>query len=271
MERLGRSDFGTRNFNVVINAYAKSNDRFAADKAHRLLRNMQDSQHVKPDVISYTSVMECYSKSADPNASVAALELLETCFEKSATDPSLRPNLRTFTMAISALAHCPRQGNAAKARDLLTRLVELYETTGDSSLKPNEYPYNYAINCAANTMGRDKLEAFSIATKTFQEMRNSLLVKPDSFTYAFWIKACNNLLPPRSELHTKCVRFAFEECKKDGLVTKELLNRLQKGSSQKVISSLLGNNTSGYRSLQVHDVPPSWSRNTKRKTKDEQT
>lgn len=174
-------------------------------------------------------------------------------------------------MAISALAHCPRQGNAAKARDLLTRLVELYETTGDSSLKPNEYPYNYAINCAANTMGRDKLEAFSIATKTFQEMRNSVLVKPDSFTYAFWIKACNNLLPPRSELHTKCVRFAFEECKKDGLVTKELLNRLQKGSSQKVISSLLGNNTSGYRNLQVHDVPPSWSRNTQQKTKDEQT
>jgi hypothetical protein len=223
--------------------------------------------HVHADIISYTSVMECYANSADPNASLAAVELLETCFEKSTKDPSLRPNLRTFTMAILALARCPRQGNALKARELLTRLVELYERTGDASLKPNEYPYNYVLNCAANTMGPDKLDAFSIATKTFQEMRNSTLVQPDSFTYAFWVKACNNLLPPRSELHTKCVSFAFEECKKDGFVTNEVLTRLQQGSSANVIQSLLGSNTKGYRNLQVQDLSPSWSRNTKRSMK----
>jgi hypothetical protein len=270
MERMGNDYLTNRNFNIVINAYAKSNDRFAANKAHRLLRKMEASTLVQPDIISYTSVMECYANSADSNASIAAVELLETCFEKSTMDDvSLRPNLRTFTMAILALSKCPRQGNAHKARELLTRLVELYQSTGDASLKPNEYPYNYVLNCAANTMGpdQDKLVAFSIAAKTFQEMRNSALIKPDSYTYAFWIKACNNLLPPRSELHTKCVSFAFEECKKGGLVTNEVLTRLQQGSSANVIQSLLGNNTTGYRNLQVQDVSPSWSRNIKRNMK----
>jgi hypothetical protein len=148
--------------------------------------------------------------------------------------------------------------------------VDLYETTGNESLRPNEYPYNYVINCAANTLGttKEKIQAFQLATKTYQDMRNSSLVSPDSFTYAFWIKACNNLLPRSSELHTKCVSIAFEQCKKDGLVTNEVLNRLQRGSSSKVVGALLesGEVESGHRSgsVQVRDLPPIWSRNSLR-------
>ena len=261
-----------RNFNVVINAYAKSKDWLAASKAHRLLKRMEESNQVQPDIYTYTSVMECYSKSSDPNASVMAEELLESAFERyeRTRDPSVMPNLRTFTMAIQALAQCPRQGNALKARELLTRLTERYESTKDESLRPNEYPYNYVINCAANTMGttEEKIQAFHIATRTYQEMRNSSLVEPDSFTYAFWIKACNNLLPRASELHTKCISIALEQCKKDGLVTNEVLNRLKQGSSAKVVQSLLGVDEikSGHGNLQVQDLPPVWSRNTQRWT-----
>lgn len=267
-----------RHFNVVINAYSKSNDRMAASKAHRLLKRMEESNQIQPDIISYTSVMECYSKSSDPNASVMAEELLERAFEQygRTKDKAVMPNLRTFTMAIQALAQCPRTGNALKARGLLTRLTELYDTTGNESLRPNEYPYNYVINCAANTIGttKEKIQAFQMATKTYQEMRNSPLVKPDSFTYAFWIKACNNLLPQSSELHTKCVSVAFEQCKKDGLVTNEVLNRLQQGSSAEVIQKLLGakfSKSSRTGNLQVHDLPSVWSCNTQRRTSKRRT
>jgi len=260
-----------RNFNVAINAYAKSKDRLAASKAHRLLKRMEASTHVRPDIISYTSVIECYTKSPDPNASVMAEELLESAFERyeKTKDKSVMPNSRTFTMAIQALAQCQRQGNALKARELLTRLTDMYETTQNESLRPNEYPYNYVINCAANTIGtsEEKIQAFQLAIKTYQEMRNSVLVKPDSFTYAFWIKACNNLLPRSSELHSKCVSIAFEQCKKDGLVTNEVLSRLQQGSPAKAVQSLLGVEIEYcHHNLQVKDLPPLWSRNTQGRT-----
>jgi hypothetical protein len=261
----------TRNYNVVINAYAKSKDRLAASKAHSLLRRMEASNnnHVQPDIISYTSVIECYAKSCDFNASLMAEELLQNAMERYELthDKTLMPNLRTYTMTIQALALCPRQGNVVKARELLTRLTELYDSTRDESLRPNEYPYNYVINCAANTIGtnQEKVQAFQIATRTYQEMRNSHLVQPDSFTHAFWIKACNNLLPLNSELHTKCVSIAFEQCKKDGLVTNQVLNRLVQGSSTSVVESLLETTTFHQergQQLQVQDLPSSWSRNT---------
>ena len=91
---------------MVINAYAKSNDRYASRKAYSILERMKLSKNCQPDVISYTSVMECLSKSADPDAPAQAEALLAEAFERYNTtgNPRDRPNLRTFTMAIQTLA-----------------------------------------------------------------------------------------------------------------------------------------------------------------------
>jgi hypothetical protein len=259
-----------RNFNVVINAYAKSTNRLAAQKAHALLDRLRTSNRVQPDVVSYTSVMECYSKSTEPNASDVAMELLQELQTKyeTARDPSLMPNLRTFTMAILSLARCPKLGNAQKARGLLTQLNNLYNTTQNELLKPSAYPYNYVLNCAANTVGTndDKIAAFQIAAKTYQEMRATEFIKADSYTYAFWLKACNNLLPASTDLYQKFVVLAFEECQKDGLVNQEVLTRLQQGKlSKEVLCKVLKVKPPYQANVVVEDVPPSWSRNAMRR------
>lgn len=259
----------SRNFNVVMNAYAKSNDRSAAQKALALLHRMRTSK-IQPDVVSYTSVMECYSKSSEPDASDVAMALLQEIQTKyqSTNDASLMPNLRTFTMAILALARCPKQGNAKKARDLLLQLNELYDKTKNELLKPNAYPYNYVLNCAANTVGTndDKIAAFQVAAKTYQELRSASSIKADSFTYAFWLKACNNLLPASTDLYQKFVVLAFEECQKDGLVNQEVLTRLQQGHlSKERLSEILKVKLSLHSTVEVDDVSPDWSRNAMKK------
>jgi pentatricopeptide repeat protein len=254
-----------RIFNMVINAYAKSDDFFAARKAFDLLGRMKTSSKCQPDIISYTSVMECLSKSADPKAVQQAEELLDEAFRRyeETKDPALMPNLRTFTMAILTLAK--NHGSVVKARALLTQCMDLYIETKNPLLLPNEYPYNYVLNCAANTL-ENQQEAFKIATQTYQEMRQSKTVNPDSFTYAFWLKCCNNLLP-ESDLRTKCVSYAFEECKKEGLVSKEVLTRLFQGNRPTVVNLLLENQTNRqpYRNVKVQDLPPAWSRRTARR------
>jgi pentatricopeptide repeat protein len=270
MERLWKEgDYAVepnnRIFNMVINAYAKSDDFFAARKAFDLLGRMKTSSKCQPDIISYTSVMECLSKSADPKAVQQAEELLDEAFRRyeETKDPALMPNLRTFTMAILTLAK--NHGSVVKARALLTQCMDLYIETKNPLLLPNEYPYNYVLNCAANTL-ENQQEAFKIATQTYQEMRQSKTVNPDSFTYAFWLKCCNNLLP-ESDLRTKCVSYAFEECKKEGLVSKEVLTRLFQGNRPTIVNQLLENQTNRqpYRSVKVQDLPPAWSRRTARR------
>ena len=171
-----------RIFNMVINAYSKSDQYFATRKAFELLNRMKASRQCRPDIVSYTSVMECLSKSADPKAVQQAEDLLDEAFMlyNKTGNPALMPNLRTFSMVILTLAK--NNGSAVKARALLTQLVGLYETTKNPLLLPNEYPYNYVLNCAANAL-ENKQEAFQIATQTYQEMRQSEIVKPDSFTY----------------------------------------------------------------------------------------
>jgi hypothetical protein len=148
-----------------------------------------------------------------------------------------------------------------------------------------------------------KLEAFQIATKTYQEMRQSSTVRPDSYTYAFWIKCCNNLLKREEvrngarignggngadDLRSKCIKYAFEDCKKHGLLSSEVLNRLLQGSPRWLVDELLiwdrGSSESGngirptissatlreqpnhsYRKIFIRDLPPSWSRNVARR------
>lgn len=252
-----------RHFNVVINAYAKSSDPFAARKAFDLLQRMKGgSFRSKPDIISYTSTIEAFSKSADPEAANTVLDLLEEAFavHEQTGDPAMKPNARTFTMVIKTLADC--NGSVAEARNLLTRMIDLYDETKDEALMPNSYPYNYVLNCAANTM-EDKLNAFKIATQTYKEMRASLYVSPDSFTYAFWFKCCNNLLRDNRELKEKCMFYAFDECRKEGLVSNTVLHRLQRAISPKILEQWLGipKRKNGFRTLKNRDLPPDWSRN----------
>jgi pentatricopeptide repeat protein len=253
-----------RVFNMVINAYAKSENRLAASRATELLAQMKASTLIRPDNISYTSVIECLSKSADPIAPQRAQDLLDELTElyRTTQDPSVMPNARTFTMAI--LAFSKNHGDAVQARRLLCRLTDLFGATNDPKLRPNEYPYNYVLNCAANAQS-DQPRALAVATETFQEMRKSPLVQPDCFSYAFWIKCCNNLIPD-GDLRIKCVSFAFEECRKGGLVSNEVLTRLFQGTPPRVVDQLLELPQGGmnYRTLSVQDLPPSWSRNAAR-------
>jgi len=254
-----------RHFNVVINAYAKSSDPFAARKAHALLQRMKEGTFLrKPDIISYTSVIECFSKSAESDAPRIVIDLLEEAFAvyQQTGDPAMRPNLRTFTMVILTLANC--NGSILDARDLLTRLVDLYEETKDEALMPSAYPYNYVMNCAANTIG-DRKEAFRLATQTYKEMRQSAYVSPDTFTYAFWFKCCSNLLDDE-DLKSKCIFYALDECKKDGLLSDIVIKRLQRGVPPAVLAEWLQiplrkGKKGVFRDLKAAELPAAWSRN----------
>lgn len=282
-----------RLYNMVMNGFAKSYHRNAGERAMELLdrmkriasselpapSNQRSVASCRPDIISYTCAIECWSVSASSSLAPAQAEVLlneaQRVFEQTG-DKSLMPNLRTYTMAIQCFAK--HNGSVVKARALLTRLQEQYEKTKDPQLYPNStYPYNYVLNCAANTLMDDKLEAFRVATQTYQDLRQSKIVSPDEYTFAFWLKCCQNLLDPNLDIRNQCIQYAFEECKQQGLVTNEVLTRLFQCSPPTLVQSVLEiedrkitnkqrrNQIVNYRSLTSQDLPLSWSRNVRRK------
>ena len=124
---------------------------------------------------------------------------------------------------------------------------------------PTSFAYNHVINCAACTLGdvETKREAFRIALRAFVELRGRGGVgvgdgdgdggkisggdnnrdgdencdstpRPDSYTYAFFLKACNSLLPLGTMRYDIIAR-TFSECCDDGHLSDEAIERLRRG------------------------------------------
>jgi hypothetical protein len=250
-------------YNMAINQVAKNAKNADARKALEIFYLLQASRFCNPDIISYTSVIECLSKSVHPKADELSLELFNEAWRLylEREDPSMMPNLRTYSMAILSLTKYPTLDNVIKARELLTQLDNLYQRHKNPDLKPNAYPYNYVLNCAASCVGDagELLKAFHVAMQTYSDLRKSSYTEPDSYTYSFWIKAANKLLP-EGDLRRKCISLSFEQCRKDGLVNEVVLKRLLAGTPIDVLVDILGfeKSPSAYRKVTINDFPPSW-------------
>ena len=259
-------DHSTSYYNIALNKLVRSD--FGMARVLEIFRLLQASRFCRPDRISYTSILEACSKSDDSDAAEMAFEymyeLIALYNEKE--DVEIMPTLRTYTFAIQALGKNPVFSNVLKSRDLLDHLVEDYETTNHPRLQPNTFPFNHLLNCAANCIGteREKLNAFQVATQTYNEMRKRTLVEPDSFTYFYWFKCCLNLLP-RGDLQMRCISVSFNECIKDGYVNGRILSRVP---NQVVIqalekeskSSSLPSAKNKLERVKMEELPPSWSR-----------
>lgn len=85
-------------FNSVIHAYANSRDiKGAMDRAASWF-NSGENNNVKPDVVSYSAVINAYSKAASQNVTCAtkAMDLLQQMEELyEGGDEASKPNFRT--------------------------------------------------------------------------------------------------------------------------------------------------------------------------------
>jgi len=253
-----------RTFCQVINAWTRCarGDELPVKRAMDLLKLMEEMYSegvdgLKPDMITYSSLIDTISRSRLPRGSDMAMELLEK-MEKmySNGDTAMKPNVRSYSCALSSLVHSQRADKHIIARDVLLRMNKL-------RVDPNAFTYNYVINCSASLgQGDDesKMEAFKVALNAFTSLRKSSH-ETDSFTYTFFLKACSSLLQPSTK-RSKIVEEAFRECCKEGKVNNEVLSRLTGCLEPTEARSLLSCNKANIRSISVRDLNPRWSCNT---------
>ena len=218
-------------FTQVINAWGKcsadGND-FAVKRAIAILDEMESLYNdgcsdLKPDIITYSSIIDTIAKSRLPNGSDLALNIInkiERQYQEG--DLALSPNARTYSGAFLAVLHSEERQKHIKAKSLLERMEKL-------GVEANSFSYNYAINCAASIKETEsdsvKTEAFKVALNAFTKLRKSSY-DTDSFTFNFFLKACRLL--PASRTRSKIVQEAFTECLHEGKLTKEVTSRLDR-------------------------------------------
>ena len=137
-------------YNACIDAYARCNGgREAAEQAEALLEELESRGRAGDPELSLTArsfnaAILAWKNSNAPDASERAEALLKkmTAIHK-AGNKQCRPDRVTINSIIGVWAKkSPEEGAAARAKVFLDFLEELYESSGDPSIKPDRYSYN---------------------------------------------------------------------------------------------------------------------------------
>jgi hypothetical protein len=167
--------------------------------------------YVKPDVISYGSVINCWINSGDIQRATSVLNQMIQLYQ---SDPihnsSLRPNIQIFSALIYAWAKKASSSSlgggkeaAVQAQTLLLQMESLYQE-GLHQLKPNTQIYSMVINAWANS--NSGVEAATQAENLLYQMmqkKQYYNTEPNVVTYGSvihcWAKSRNSQAAEKAE------------------------------------------------------------------------
>ena len=155
-------------FNCVINAYARSsyrkdspsgtgNDAAAAaargpERCEEIVRHMRDlyeqtgNSSVKPDVVTYNSLMSAWAQSGHPEAperAEAILQDMERSYDESG-DRSIRPNGRCYRTLLKAWSRSGRPDAGRRAEACLDKMIAMW-MSGNFEAKLKALDFDFAI------------------------------------------------------------------------------------------------------------------------------
>jgi len=146
----------------------------AAQKAEQILSYMEEQYEkhndadLKPDRITYTSVLLAWANSGEKNiAPKRAEEILEkmerlnqrelqlemssSSSNKWRQEQSIKPDTVAYNSVIKVWANSGHAQAGEKSESLLNRMEKIYQETGDKSIRPDNISFNSVIHALANS------------------------------------------------------------------------------------------------------------------------
>ena len=170
-------------YNSVINAWSKSGLRDAGEKSQVLLQRMEELG-LKPDTISFNAAISAWANSNDPSAGERAELLLQKMLELYQADHvNVKPDTTSFNSAIAAWTNCRSAFSANKAEAILRRMLELSKQ-GNDNMHPDTITYNSVIDAWAKSGDPSAgKKAESLLSEMLEQYNTGDEdVKPDTFT-----------------------------------------------------------------------------------------
>ena len=170
-------------YNSILNALAKSSQPSAIPKAEDLIAMMQESQECCPDIVTYATLIDCYTKCSVGDSSDRADEILqhvEESYANGSQNSLLQPNAVFYSAILQAYAKTATPQGARKAEALLRRNERLYHSGGSNytHCKPHGILFNAVIDAVARSGLPDSGQH---AEALLQEMEDKYQAGDDSF------------------------------------------------------------------------------------------
>lgn len=105
---------------------------------------------------------------------------------KTQNRPQVAPNTVTYSCVIKALARSRQAGSAQEAQEILQRMMDRYDKSGDAKVKPDVVVFSNVIDAWA----RDSSEhSATRALELLEHMKQSDIVQPNARTYTSVFRA----------------------------------------------------------------------------------
>lgn len=192
-------------YNSLINIYAKAGN---VDRAEFILKEMYDRYlngniYIKPDIQSFNTVLDGWSKSKAANAPERAETTLEQMVDLAEANRLLdiKPDVVSSNIVMNCWAKSRRVDSGLRAEAILRKLENAY-TAGRKEMRPDIISYSTVINAYASVGNADQAE------RILKEMysaynHNNTNVKPNTQTVTAvlfaWSRSKNPDAPERAE------------------------------------------------------------------------
>jgi len=180
MERLSREGNNdivpdVYSFTIVIQAWSSLQDETGVFHSKLLLRRMENVGNqrlaVRPNTVTYTSVLGAIAKSKIPSAGADAMDIFDRMWDRyeSGGDQSCKPDSAAFSAVISCIAATPDGPGGSGALHVLQRMKQLAKE-GHTNVAPNARTYTSVIKALRTSRDDHAMER---AMELLEEMEEA--------------------------------------------------------------------------------------------------
>lgn len=144
----------TRSYNIVLRGWSKSGDRDLGRRAESLVKEMESSLSISPNTFTYNCLVLCYLWSGFRDKGNKALAILDKMKGMAEVNHVCRPDSMTYNSVMNCITKSS-DPSPLKVEALLQEMNEIYESTGNPSLKPTNRSYNACVHAWARSNSRD--------------------------------------------------------------------------------------------------------------------
>ena len=161
-------------YTSYIGGLSRSRERDLATQAEAVLDRMAQ-YGVQPDMVAYTSVLNCWSKAVSRRerdmAATRALQILQDMERMYLKEMyHVKPSLITYSTAIGAIGNSLDPKSPQLAEGVLKRMYELSDTGAIANLKPTTQTYNAVLHALSRAPHDKKLRYARRAEQIISEM-----------------------------------------------------------------------------------------------------
>lgn len=155
---------------TVISAWAKSKDKNRVRKVFELLKKIEDDPNVNANTIVYSSALQVLAKSSDPKAVDNSLKILKDMEKRHVDDKSVRPNAYSYASVLEAIGNSrKKQLIATQTQQLLSRMIQNIE-----SVEKDNVSYTIVFNNAIKAIEKSSDKNKSVKAKSIFELMKKL-------------------------------------------------------------------------------------------------